>query len=49
MRLVKWLPGEAAGEFKPEAYPQEWVEDLEKLGTKPEAIFNSRRRELQHV
>ena len=34
--------GKAAGESKPEAYPQGYVEDLDELRTKLEAIFNSR-------
>ena len=36
----KWHPSKAAGESKPEAYPQGYVEDFEEPRTKLGAIFS---------
>ena len=36
----KWHPSKAAGESKPEAYPQGYVEDFEEPRTKLGGIFS---------
>ena len=38
----------AAGESKPEAYPQGYVEDFDELRTKLAGFFNSRSRPILH-
>ena len=40
-RLLKKPSSKAAGESKPEAYPQGYVEDFDELRTKLEGFFSS--------
>ena len=39
---TRLVPGKAAGESKPEAYPLGYVEDFDELRTELEAVFNIR-------